>query len=377
MKTIFSGYYRPSHIEFKNLWEEGIFVLDANVLLNLYRYTPETSKSIINVLDSVKERIWMSHQAALEYQDNRLQEINQQEKIYKQIEDKLDATYRDLELILSRGHLSINIDGVMKRISNTFESVKRELESHHQKHPDLFTNDSIRDHVTSLLSGKVGIAYDCNKLQEIYAIGEFRYRDNIPPGYKDISKDNKKKYGDLLIESKYGDLIQWFQIIDKAKESNKNIIFITDDAKEDWWWQSSGKTIGPRPELVTELKNKTGSDLYMYTPDNFIRHANEYLKIKITQKVINEVHDYEQSKYDWKNAVINALEKMNGEGHLSDIYECVKNDSLKTLPKTWQSQVRKALYCYSSDCGIYLGKEDIFLHVDKGVWALRKAIESK
>jgi hypothetical protein len=194
----------------------------------------------------------------------------------------------------------------------------------------------------------------------------------VPPGYKDSGKNNKKMYGDLLIDNKYGDLIQWLQIIQKAKSICSNVIFVTDDAKEDWWWQSNGKTIGPRPELVTEFKNKTDFDFYMYTPDNFIRHANEYLNTKVTQKVINEVHEFEQSRHDWKDMVVKALQKLNGEGHLSEIYHIVEHDSPRALPKTWQSQVRRALYSYSSDCEIYSGKEDIFLHVDKGLWGLRQ-----
>ena len=42
---------------------------------------------------------------------------------------------------------------------------------------------------------------------------------------------------------KYGDLILWYQIIDKAKESKKPIILISGDVKEDWWLEKNGKRI--------------------------------------------------------------------------------------------------------------------------------------
>ena len=45
MRKTFPGYYRPTEAEFRRLWDKCIFVLDANVLLNLYRYSEETRKS--------------------------------------------------------------------------------------------------------------------------------------------------------------------------------------------------------------------------------------------------------------------------------------------------------------------------------------------
>ena len=38
MKSQMIGFYRPSEDEFKEIWDKATFVLDANVLLNLYRY---------------------------------------------------------------------------------------------------------------------------------------------------------------------------------------------------------------------------------------------------------------------------------------------------------------------------------------------------
>lgn len=372
MKETFLGYYKPNADEFKDLWKNCIFILDANVLLNLYHYSHEAIDSFMKILEALSDRIWITHQAAFEYQDNRLQEIVRQEKVYKLILEKLDSTQRDLEDIVGRGHLSIKVEELFKKVTDTFAYVKNDLLEHQRSHPDLLNDDSIRERITCILCGRVGVPYVNARLKEIYTSGEDRYNNKIPPGYKDKCKDEKKKFGDELIEAKYGDLIQWNQMIDKAKECKKPIIFITDDIKEDWWWQSNGKTIGPRPELITEMKNKTSVRFYMYTPDNFMKYANEYLSLKIKQKIIDEVREFEESKNSWKNEVIKALNHLEGEADLSEIYEYVEDKTTKKLPKTWQSQVRKTLYSYSSDCEIYLGKEDLFTRVGKGRWALRK-----
>ena len=64
-----------------------------------------------------------------------------------------------------------------------------------------------------------------------------RFKNEIPPGYKDKKKDG----------TECGDLILWYQILNMAKDKKLPIILVTDDKKEDWWWISAGKTIGPRP----------------------------------------------------------------------------------------------------------------------------------
>ena len=86
MKKIFPGYYRPTKKEFSNLWNSCLFVLDANVLLNLYRYSQETSDELIQILKQISDRLWIPHQAALEYQENRLQTIAKQLEVYDEIQ---------------------------------------------------------------------------------------------------------------------------------------------------------------------------------------------------------------------------------------------------------------------------------------------------
>src|SRR4051794_4032848 len=71
MKEQFPGFYRPSKAEFDRLWKEGWFVLDANVLLNLYRYKAEARTDYLNVLAQIAARTWIPHQAALEFSDEQ------------------------------------------------------------------------------------------------------------------------------------------------------------------------------------------------------------------------------------------------------------------------------------------------------------------
>ncbi|WP_231662859.1 PIN-like domain-containing protein, partial [Pseudanabaena sp. 'Roaring Creek'] len=76
MKDLFPGYYLPTEEEFIELWKSGIFVLDTNVLLKLYKYDQKTCDDFFKVLRVVSDRLWIPHQVALEFQENRVSTIN-------------------------------------------------------------------------------------------------------------------------------------------------------------------------------------------------------------------------------------------------------------------------------------------------------------
>jgi PIN domain-containing protein len=95
MRDLFPGYYRPTQEQFQQMWRECIFVFDANVLLNIYRYSSDTRDELFDVLEHLKDRIWIPHQAMLEYHENREEVISQQYAISKDIEIALtNASYQ-------------------------------------------------------------------------------------------------------------------------------------------------------------------------------------------------------------------------------------------------------------------------------------------
>ena len=53
------------------------------------------------------------------------------------------------------------------------------------------------------------------------------------------------------------------------------MIFISDDAKEDWWWIHRGRKLGARPELLEEFHEATEHDFHIYEFTQFLRIAAE------------------------------------------------------------------------------------------------------
>jgi len=294
VRNTFLGYYRPTEDEFSQLWKKGLFVLDANVLLNIYRYSPSTRQGLINILTKFSDRLWVPYQAAMEYQQRRLDVIEQQSSAYEQIKNSFSTTQNKLEsdLKLFSKHPFINVDSFIDEIKTSIDEIKRELDSLKKEHPNLFEDDDLRDTITALHDGKVGLPYSKERLEEIYKIGKERYDRNIPPGFQDKNKGGIRQFGDLVL---------WFQILDQAKSTEKPIIFITDDKKEDWWLKFNGKTLGPHPELIHEMLSEAKVSFYMYQTEQFMEYASKYLHEPVDQEAIDEVQkirEYDDSSIE-------------------------------------------------------------------------------
>jgi PIN domain-containing protein len=78
-------------------------------------------------------------------------------------------------------------------------------------------------------------------------------------------------------------------MIAKAKAEKRPIIFISDDAKEDWWWIHKGRKLGPRPELVEEFMAESDQDFHIYEFSQFLRFAaDRFPEIKANVEKVEE-----------------------------------------------------------------------------------------
>lgn len=274
MKDLFPEYYRPSDEEFRKLWNECIFVLDANILLNIYGYSETTREQLLALLERLASRIRMPHQFALEYQRNRAKAIMEQVKNYANAEKALTDLYNE-EFIPKHKHPFLSDE-----MLTAFKKIQEDLATSRKKHESFFMNDPYYDRVTVIIKKVSSKPDDIGKL---YENAKRRYNAKIPPGYADL-KEKGEPDG-------YGDYIGWVQIIEISKNEKKPVILLTDDAKEDWWQIQGDRTIGPRPELIAEFVEECQQHFYMYSSDRFMKFAAAYLSEKVEPEAIEEVKE--------------------------------------------------------------------------------------
>ena len=296
MKRLFPGYFTPTEEEFAKLWGDATFGFDANVLLGLYRSTSATQEVFFTILEKIADRIFLPHQAASEYLENRLNVISVRSQQYGRIKSESEGLAKVVESIVQE-HAVLNGEEISKQAKESANKIVELVDAAAGDEPDLLREDSLLAQLAVLFEKRTGEQYEPARLKEIYAEGAQRYAQGVPPGYKDEKKGDPAKYGDLLI---------WFQLMDQAKSEQKPIIFVTGDVKEDWLLQHRGETLGPRPELRQEMMTAASVHFYMYTTPRFLEFAKQFLGLTLdTKKAESEFEKIE--KQDKQAAELNAL----------------------------------------------------------------------
>lgn len=329
MREKFSEYYLPTNEEFQELWKSAHFIFDANTLLNLYMYTEDTVNDYWKALEAIKDRIWISYQAGLEFHRNRPSRIIDQENLFDQtlrrIEDISEHAIEVLENHFEnvREHPSIEEDSIVNEVKALFKSLKEKIETKKENYPNLLhEDDPIIEKISELFSDKIGEKFDEDKLEKIYKDGEVRFKNEVPTGFEDAK--SKKDY------SKFGDLIIWKEVLEFAKtEEVKGVVFVTNDLKKDWWQIKSGRTIGPHPSLIKEFKDETGKRYYQYSSEQFLKFAKDHL-VEISSNSIDETKKLSEIQFnvDWDKTTVE--DEINRINMLKDVLE---NSHLKIQEK--------------------------------------------
>lgn len=302
MKSNFSGYYPPSAEQYERLWKEAVIVLDTNVLLNLYRLPTTARDELFGVLELLKERLWIPHQVALEFQRRRLTVIASERKV---TEDALSAASEFVDdikskvddLQIDKRGLGIESQPLLSGLEEANAKLMDAIKAIHNSQLDISATDPVRDRLDDLLNGRVGTGPSSQvELDTLVAGGEERYKENIPPGFADSGKEKNPNeatfiFDQIKYQRKFGDLILWRQVIQHVKDTDTRVVLlITADRKEDWWWREQGKTVGPHPELVREIHRDGGVELFwMYSSVQFVEHANKYSTASVSTESVAEI----------------------------------------------------------------------------------------
>ena len=312
MKGKFREYYRPNNEDLKRLWEGATLVFDSSSLLKLYTYSTKTQEEFLELLLKVKERVWISWQAASEFHRNRASKISKEAKKYEQISKGL----RDLSSQFKSSRHPFIDEQVLEEFERVVTSIQKSL-GESKKHQDtLLRDDAVGEKVASIFEdARIGDSFSHEELTKIYEEGQSRYEKEIPPGYKDASKPEPHMYGDLIV---------WKEMLEKAKRDGEDLIFVTDDGKEDWWDIFEGKTLGPRIELIKEFGDLTNQEICFYNSDRFLEMAREY-GLDVSEQAIEEIKESNE-----RQAILESHEENQRNGSF-DNRSGLKTISMPTL----------------------------------------------
>ncbi len=102
---------------------------------------------------------------------------------------------------------------------------------------------------------------------KLYEQAEFRFRNQIPPGYKDKEKKNIGRYSDFII---WKEMIKATNEIFKEQTGWREVIFVTNDKKDDWVSEAS------KEKLEKEFREETGYSVLLMNLKEFKEaHKNQ------------------------------------------------------------------------------------------------------
>jgi DNA-binding CsgD family transcriptional regulator len=290
------------------LWKNSIFVFDTSALLQFYYYSDSAKNNIFDTtFEALKGRLWIPFHVRFEYSKNRVSTINKSysEKYDPLEKDSLQGIQRIIDSISPKlddfqtktkstdihpfidsaiiAEFKTRLDDFRRNFQEFDGKVRQQFEARKTEINSMSSNDIVLTAIEKYFDR--GESYNFTEIMEIVTEGEIRYRNEIPPGYKDAKgKEGTQKYGDLII---------WKQIIDRAKVTKKPIIFVTNDVKIDWVYvieQGSEKRIErPREDLIKEIEDHANVGFWMYTFSQFLYTARKRLNTQIDKKVLEEV----------------------------------------------------------------------------------------
>jgi len=283
MREKFPGWYPKKPEQIAKLWDTAIFVPDANVLLHCLRHTTVVRDELLRLFEVLGDALWIPYQVGLEFQRNRLDvefgALDAYDALLKDQEANLEKARERLRQV--RAHPTIDVQRELSALDMFLSDFKGRIEDARAAHPSSEI-EGVVERLTKLLENRVGEKWRADQLAAVKKEGEDRYAKKIPPGYK----DNKKDAGEF---DKFGDLIIWKEMIAKAKADKRPVIFISDDAKEDWWWIHRGRKMGPRPELIEEFRAQAEQEFHIYEFSQFLRFAAQrFPEIKANVEKVEE-----------------------------------------------------------------------------------------
>ncbi|WP_147794200.1 PIN-like domain-containing protein [Cellulomonas sp. Y8] len=267
-------------------------VLDANVLLSLYRVSATTRDAWFEALDRLHDRLVMPHQVAIEFMRNS-----------DSVRTSLAASYIDLineiEKLPSRpaaifgGGRHVHAD----RIADLRATV--------QPHVDALLVDlrAARDQDRALVDAdndvvmhKVRALYGRRVLRQptsdvlrarVRDFMDYRLPNRIPPGWKDGATKS-------IPRNAAGDYLLWAEVLEHAAAVRRPVLMVTDDAKDDWWLKQAG-TMSAQPELVEEFARVVGLEYAQVTSKDFLELAQRQLGLGSDRQAVDETAEAAQA----------------------------------------------------------------------------------
>ena len=282
LEKIFPEPSKLFEFEFKDLdsiCKDCIYVFDTNVLFVPFLVSNKGFKDYKKIATELvkNKRLVIPARVAREFAKNRGENIKTLFRKLQEARERLGRGGFDLDSLPV-----FEDDTNYKRIKEIESEVNKFRTEYREKidelsvqikkwnwndpvslfYKKLWTNDSI-----------IEMKIETDKVQTDL---KFRQEHQIAPGYKDKNK----------IDGGIGDLIIWQTIMEISKDRQKDIVFVTNEEKNDWFYNEKNTSLYPKFELFDEFRRFTaGHSISIINFEQFL------VSQKASEETIKEIKE--------------------------------------------------------------------------------------
>ena len=247
-----NSIFTTDYVDLPSALSTGVLVLDTNALLVPYSTGPQSLDQIRHTYEQFagEGRLVVPGQVAREFARNRprkLAELHHAVGVKRDIADPKSGGYPLLASSSSFEavkRIEADLAVVLKKYRKAVGKLLAEIEG-------WTWNDPVSNMYSEVFTGSVIHEPTCDEA-EVSRRWQECVDHKLPPGYKDAAKG----------EDGVGDLRVWLTILGVGAERKTHAVFVSGDAKPDWWHQSSLRPLYPRFELVDEYRRASGGGTF-------------------------------------------------------------------------------------------------------------------
>lgn len=263
---IFSFHYKTVD----EIKDNCIYILDTMVLLVPYFTSKESVEDFGKIFKKLKDenKLLIPARVAREFAKNRGQKIAETYNKIIESQDRLNKAQITLEKfpIFESNDYYIKLKEIELEISKLKDQYRDKLKELSENLKNWKWDDPVSKMYQDIFTSNTIIEVKQSE-DELKKSLEFRFEHLIPPGYK---KTDQNKPG-----SGIGDLIIWQTTLEIGKDKNSDIIFVTNEEQNDWFYRHQGTAISPKYELLDEYRRFTnGKSINIINFSNFLLSQN-------------------------------------------------------------------------------------------------------
>ena len=275
-----ANLFEEDPVSLKTAIDDADVVLDTNVLLIPFGSAASSLSGIAEIYRKLKDRdrLHVPAQVAREFVKQRPSKLAELHKGIGDQISKLTVPDRISYPILDEAPEVRALNDLLDQVLDLKTKIKSAAKSVRLAIKNWGTNDPVSQAYRPIFTSNLIVEPTIEK-EKVVAEMRRRYKQSLPPGYKDASKSDEG-IGDFLI---------WKTILHLGQKNNRHMVFVSGDEKADWMHGSDKNGFLVRYELQAEYRNASGGKDFFIVP---LSHLLELMEAEATS--VDEVRTEEK-----------------------------------------------------------------------------------